>query len=78
MKSALECKSRTNFDNQTLTLHNVTLTSQKPYQHNITSAIAAKQRVINEVYVVSKNMFLKRLSFGSKAETRVCKISGPD
>ena len=33
-ESDLGCTSRINFDNVTLTLHNVTLTSQKPCQHN--------------------------------------------
>ena len=42
----------------TLTLHNVTLTSQKPCQR-IKSVIAAKQTVINEVYsdILLKNTY---------------------
>ena len=40
-------------DNVTLTLHNVTLTPQKPCQPALTSVIAAKQTVINEAYVIS-------------------------
>ena len=34
VESDLGCTSRMYFDNVTLTLHNVTLTSQKPCQHN--------------------------------------------
>ena len=45
----LGCTSIIYFDNVTLTLHNVTLRSQKPCQH---SKCAAKQTVINEVHVV--------------------------
>ena len=55
VESDLGCTLRIYFDydNVMLTLHNVTLTSQKPCQHNntISSVIAAKQTVINEVYV---------------------------
>ena len=43
------CTSRISFDNVTLTLHNVTLTSQKPYEHN-NKCDQSKIRVINEVY----------------------------
>ena len=43
------CTSRIYSDNVTMTLHNMTLTSHKPY-NTITSLIAAKQTVINEVY----------------------------
>ena len=52
VESDLGCTSRIYFDNMTLTLHNMTLTSWKPCQHN-TSVIAAKQTVINEAYVFS-------------------------
>ena len=34
VESDLGCTSRVYFDNVTLTLHNVTLTSKKPYEHN--------------------------------------------
>ena len=34
VESDLGCTSRIYFDNVTLTLHNVTLASQKPCQHN--------------------------------------------
>ena len=34
MESDLRCTSRIYIDNVTLTLHNLTPTSQKPYQHN--------------------------------------------
>ena len=34
VESDLRCTSRIYFDNMMLTLHNVTLTSQKPCQHN--------------------------------------------
>ena len=34
VESDLGCTSMIYFDNVTLTLHSVTLTSQKPYQHN--------------------------------------------
>ena len=48
LESDLGCTSRTYFDNVTLTLHNVTLTSQKSCQHNNNGVIAAKQMVLNE------------------------------
>ena len=47
--SDLGCTSRIYFDNVTLTLHNVTLTSQKPCLHN-NKCDSAKQIAINEVY----------------------------
>ena len=50
MESDLGCTSRIYFDNVTLTLHNVTLTSQN-HDNTIPSVIVAKQTVINEVYV---------------------------
>ena len=43
-------RPRASTDNMTLTLHNIMLTSEK-HANTITSMIAAKQRVINEVYV---------------------------
>ena len=52
MESDDGCTSRIYFDNVTLTLHNVTLASQKPCELKITSVIAAKQAVIYEVYVL--------------------------
>ena len=60
----LGCSSRTYFDFGTLTLQNVTMTSQN-HANTITSVIAAKQMVINEVdwaeitfWVIIKNGFL--------------------
>ena len=41
------------FDNVMLTLHNVAMRSQKPCANTITSVIAPKQTVKNEVYVFS-------------------------
>ena len=55
VKSDLGCTSRIYFDNVTLTLHNVTLTSQKPYQYNNkfdcseTNGYNIPQDAINEV-----------------------------
>ena len=49
VESDLGCTSRINFDNVMLTIHDVTLASQKSYQHVI-SVIADKQTVRNEVY----------------------------
>ena len=51
MESDLGYTSRIYFDNVKLTLNNVTLT--KNHANKITSVIAAKQTVINEVYVFS-------------------------
>ena len=49
------CTSRVYFGNAgdivMLTLYNVTLTSHKPFKHN-KNVIAAKQTVVNEVYVI--------------------------
>ena len=52
-ESDLGCTSRIYmyFVNATLTLHNVTLTSQKPCEHNNKCDCAAKQSVINEVMI---------------------------
>ena len=66
VESDLGCTSRIYFDNVKLTLHNVMLTSQKPCQHNNkTSVIAAKQTVINEVYVcffsIKNDILLKNI-----------------
>ena len=52
MESDLGCTLRIYFDNVTLTLHNVMLISQN-HVNTITNVIAAKQKVINEVYVFS-------------------------
>ena len=49
----LGCTLRIYFDNVRLILYNVTLKSQKPIASTITSVIAAKQTVINEVYAFS-------------------------
>ena len=51
VESDLELTSRIFFDNLTLTLHNVTLTSQKPCQY-INKSDAEKQTVINEEFIV--------------------------
>ena len=51
LESDLGYTSRIYFDNVTLTLHNLTLT--RNHANTISSVIAAKQTVINEVYVYS-------------------------
>ena len=67
--SDLGCTSRIYFDNLTLTLHNVTLTSQKPCQHD--DKFVAKQTVINEVYVV---FFLKKNTANSDNLLKIHKL----
>ena len=51
IRPRIGCTARIYIDNVMLTLHNVTLTSQKSYKHN-NSVITSKQTVRNEVYVV--------------------------
>ena len=52
MESDLGCTSSIYFNNVTLTLHNVTLTSQN-HANTMTSAIAAEQTFINDVYAIA-------------------------
>ena len=63
MVKDLGCASKIYFDNAgddvTLTLYNVTLTSQN-HVTPITSVIAAKETVINEVYVFFNKILLQR------------------
>ena len=51
IESDLRSTSKIYFDNVTLTLHNATLTSKKPYQHN-KQCDCSKTNGKNEVYVV--------------------------
>ena len=57
VESDLGCTSRIYFDNVTLTLYNMTLPSQN-HAKTITSVIAAKQMVINEVMFFSNKISL--------------------
>ena len=52
VESDLGCTSRICFDHKTLTIYKVTLTSQKPYQHN-NKYDCSKTNGINGVYVIS-------------------------
>ena len=52
LETDLGCTSRINFDNVTLKLHNVTLMSQKPCQHN--NKCDFRKKVINKVYGFSR------------------------
>ena len=57
MESDLGCTLRIYFDNVMLNLHNVTLTSQKPCQHN-NNCDCSKTKLINEVYVFSNKIVI--------------------
>ena len=61
VESDLGWRSMIYFDNVTLALHKVTLTSQN-HVSIITSVIAAKQTVINEVYVFCNKVFFNKIS----------------
>ena len=65
VESDLGCTSRIYFDNVMLSLHSVTLTSQKPFRYNNnvdcseTNGYNIPQDAINEVCVFSINILLK-------------------